>query len=177
MTPEFSRLFDVRQIQGKHVTLTPNEAERAALAVRFGLVRIDTLVAELDLATADRDGGFLVEARGTLAAAIIQPCAVSAEDLPVTIDEPLFFRFVPRITEYEPDEEIELTADELDEIEYDGTHIDLAEAVAQSLALAIDPFLTGPEADAARKAAGIGTPEDSGPFAALKGLKLGGNGD
>jgi len=61
----------------------------------------------------------------------------------------------------------------LDEIEYTGTHIDLGEAVAQSLALAIDPFLTGPNADAARKSAGIGTPEDNGAFAALKGLKLG----
>ena len=46
----------------------------------------------------------------------------------------------------------------------------MALAVAQSLALAIDPFLTGPEADEARRTAGIGTPEEQGPFAALKGL-------
>ncbi|PNU03308.1 YceD family protein [Novosphingobium guangzhouense] len=175
MTPEFSRQLDVRQIEGKHVHLSPNEAERAALAERFSLVRIDELVAELDLSTSEREGGFQVEARGTLKARIIQPCAVSAEDIPVSIDEPLFFRFVPMTTGYEPDEEFELTADELDEVEYDGTHVDIGEAVAQSLALAIDPFLTGPQADAARKAAGIGAPEDSGPFAALKGLKLGGN--
>ncbi|GLK46534.1 MULTISPECIES: YceD family protein [Novosphingobium] len=174
MTPEFSRLLDVRQIEGKHVRLSPNEAERAALTERFLLVRIDELVAELDLSTSEREGGFRVEARGTLKAEIVQPCAVSAEDVPVSIDEPLFFRFVPMATDYAPDEEVELTADELDEIEYEGTHVDIGEAVAQSLALAIDPFLTGPEADTARKAAGLGTPEDSGPFAALKGLKLGG---
>ncbi|AOR79779.1 DUF177 domain-containing protein [Novosphingobium resinovorum] len=175
MTPEFSRLLDVRQIEGKHVRLSPNEAERAALTERFLLVRIDELVAELDLSTSEREGGFRIEARGTLKAEIVQPCAVSAEDIPVSIDEALFFRFVPMATGYAPDEEIELTADELDEIEYEGAHIDIGEAVAQSLALAIDPFLTGPQADAARKAAGIGTPEDSGPFAALKGLKLGGD--
>ncbi|WP_232493574.1 YceD family protein [Novosphingobium kaempferiae] len=173
MNPEFSRLLDVRQVEGKHVSLTPNEAERAALAARFGLVRIDTLSAELDLTTKDRADGFQVEARGTLKAEIVQPCAVSAEDIPVSIDEPVYVRFVPQSTAYAPDEEIELTADELDEIEYEGTHFDLGEAVAQSLALAIDPFLTGPDAEAARKAAGIGAPEDQGPFAALKGLKLG----
>jgi len=173
MTPEFSRLIGGRQVEGKHVALAPTEAERAALAQRFGLVRIDSLTADLDLSTKDRASGFQVEASGTLKAEIVQPCAVSAEDLPVSIDEPLFFRFVPQATDYTPDEEIELTAEELDEIEYDGTHLDIGEAVAQSLALAIDPFLTGPDAEAARKAAGIGAPEDQGPFAALKGLNLG----
>lgn len=173
MTPEFSRTLDVRQIDGKHLSLSPTPAECAALAERFGIVRIDELVAELDLATMDRAGGFQAEARGRLTGRIVQPCAVSAEDLAVTIDEPVFFRFVPRATDYAPDEEVELTADELDEVEYDGTHIDVGEAVAQSLALAIDPFLTGPGADAARQAAGIGSPEDHGPFAALKGLGLG----
>ncbi|MFC0204445.1 DUF177 domain-containing protein [Novosphingobium soli] len=171
--PEFSRPFDVRQAQGKQPRLEADQAERAALAERFGLVRIDSLVADVELATRDRAGGFVVEANGTLKAKIVQPCAVSAEDLDVSIDEPLFFRFVPRSTAHVPDEEVELSAEDLDDIEYDGTHFDLGEAVAQSLALAIDPFLTGPEAEAARQAAGIGTPEDQGPFAALKGLKMG----
>lgn len=173
-TTEFSRMLDVRQVEGKHARLEPTADERAALAERFGIVRVDSLVAEITLSTSEGPAGFEVAARGSLKAAIVQPCAVSAEDLPVAIDEPLYFRFVPQSTAYAPDEEIELTADELDEIEYQGTHIDLGEAVAQSLGLAIDPFLTGPEADAARLAAGIGTPEDNGPFAALKGLKLDG---
>lgn len=170
---ELSRPLDVRQVEGKHVRVEPGAAEREALARRCGIVRIDSLLAELDLTTKDRAAGFQIEARGTLKAEIVQACAVSAEDLAVSVDEPLFFRFVPEATTYGPDEEVELSAEESDEIEYEGTHIDVGEAVAQSLALAIDPFLTGPDADAARKAAGIGTPEDSGPFAALKGLKLG----
>lgn len=173
-TPEFSRLFDVRQADRKQARLEPTEAERAALSTRFGIVRIDSLVADLELSLIQRAGAAHVEVRGTLKAEIVQPCAISAEDLPVSIDEPVFLRFVPEgSVQYAPDEEIELDADACDELEYQGAHIDLGEAVAQSLALAIDPFLTGPDADAARKAAGIGTPEDQGPFAALKGLKLG----
>lgn len=165
---ELSREFDVRQVEGKQVRIEATEAERAALAERFGLVRIDSLEAE---ALLSRAGERAVEVSGTLKARFVQACAVSAEDLPVSVNEPLFFRFVPESKAHEPDEEIELDAGDCDEIEYAGTHLDLGEAVAQSLALSIDPFLTGPDADAARKAAGIGTPEDQGPFAALKGLK------
>ena len=167
--PELSRPLDVRQAEGKAPHLEAREAEREALARRFGLVRIDSLSADIELHRADRT----VEARGRLKAEVVQSCAISAEDLPVSIDEDLLFRFVPAMAAYNPDEEIEITADDCDEIEYTGTHIDLGEAVAQSLGLAIDPYLTGPQAEAARKAAGIGTPEDQGPFAALKGLKLG----
>jgi len=147
--PEFTRPIDVRQTEGQQQHLVASKAECAALAKRFGLVRIDRLEADLDLHRSDRE----VEARGRLRADFVQSCAVSAEDLPVSVDE-----------------EIELDADACDEIEYEGSHIDLGEAVAQSVALAIDPYRTGPNADTVRKAVGLGTPEDSGPFAALKGL-------
>ncbi len=165
--PEFSRLVDVRQVEGLTPTLEANEAQRAALAERFALVRIDSLVAHLELSRKDRT----VSVTGTLTASWVQTCAVSADELPVSIvDEPIEVRFVPELTGYAPDAEIELDSDDLDEIEYAGTQVDLGEAVAQSLALCIDPYLTGPNADAARAQAGLGKPEDHGPFAALKGL-------
>lgn len=166
LRPEFSRPVDVRQTEGHAPHLVANANEREALAQRFGLVRIDRLEADLELSRKER----VVEARGRFVADFVQPCAVSAEDLAVVVDEDIVFRFVPAASGHAPDEEIEIDADACDEIEYEGSHIDLGEAVAQSLALAIDPYLTGPNADAARKSAGIGTPEDSGPFAALKGL-------
>jgi len=169
MTPEFSRLIDVRQTGGKSMKIEAEEAERAALAKRFGIVRIDRLRADLELSRKNHE----VEVCGRMVADLVQPCAVTTEELPVSIDEPVYVRFVPERTDYAPDEELELDAEDCDEIEYGGSHIDVGEAVAQSLALAIDPFLTGPNADAARKAAGIGTPEEHGAFAALKGLKLG----
>lgn len=165
---EFPRMFDVRQCEGKQVRLEADEAERAALSRRFGIVRIDRLEADLVLRRRDRT----VEAEGTLEADIVQPCAVSAEDLPVAVREPIAVRFVPEARSYTHDEEIELTAEECDEIEYAGSHFDLGEAVAQTLALAIDPFLTGPDAEQARKRPEFNEEDDAGPFAALKGLNL-----
>lgn len=163
---EFSRLFDIRQADGQPVRLEANSQERMALARRFDIERIDSLLAEVRLT----ENGGIVEVRGTMTADYVQACAVSAEDLDVHTQEPIAFRFVPDNARHTPDEEVELEADELDDIPYSGTRFDIGEAVAQSLALAIDPFLTGPDADAARAAAGIGTPEDQSPFAALKGL-------
>ncbi|MBW8754475.1 MAG: DUF177 domain-containing protein [Sphingomonadales bacterium] len=167
--PEFSRRFDVRQLDNRAVRLVADPAERAALARRFGIVRIDRLEAEVVL---EREGEAL-NANGTLSADIVQSCAVSAEDLPVEVRESLAFRFVPTANTRRPDEEVELDADELDEIEFTGTSVDLGEAVAQSVALAIDPFLTGPDADEARRRAGLSDEQSSGPFAALAALKKG----
>lgn len=165
--PEFSRPLDVRQAEGLSSHLVAAPAEREALTRRFGLVRIDRLEARLDLT---RDGR-VVLATGTLDADLVQSCAVSGDDLAVAIREPLSFRFVPAAA-HRPsaDEEVELSAEDCDEIEYEGSHFDPGEAVAQSLALAIDPFLTGPNADEARRRAGLLDEEASGPFAALKGL-------
>lgn len=165
-TPEFSRPVDIREADGKRLSLVADATERAALAKRFDLVRIDRLEAEVAL---DRvDGGFA--AQGTLSADIVQSCAVSAEDLPVAIREALSFRFVPT-RHGQPDEELELDANDLDEIEYTGSGFDVGEAVAQSLALAIDPFAVGPDAERARRDAGLLDESDASPFAALKGLK------
>ncbi len=167
-TPEFSRPIDVRQTGGEQAKLSANEAERAALAKRFDLVRIDRLEADLAL---EREST-TVNARGALSAEIVQMCAVSGEDLPVSIREELSFRFVPQTADHRPDEEIELDAQACDELEYAGSVIDLGEAVAQSLALAIDPFATGPLAEQTRKRAGLLDEEETGPFAALKGLRI-----
>lgn len=168
MTPEFSRPFDLRQIGNDPVALTATPEEREALARRFGLVSVGNLEATLTL---DPEGP-VVNARGRLKADWVQPCAISGEDLAQQADEPIAFRFVPEGQPHAPDEEIELTEGDCDEIEYAGTSFDLGEAVAQSLALAIDPFATGPDADRARQESGILEEGSSGPFAALAGLKL-----
>ena len=136
-----------------------------ALARRFGIVAVHQLQATVRL---ERTGE-AIAARGKLSAAIVQSCAVSGEDLPVQIDEPLALRFVPAKAIEE--EEVELEEGELDEIEFEGHVFDLGEAVAQSLALAIDPYATGPEAERVRKEAGLGDEGSSGPFAALAALK------
>lgn len=164
---EFSRLIDRRRIPDSAVRLDAHDAERAGLARRFGLVAIERLTAEIVL----EPDGEAIAAQGRLRAEIVQSCAVSGEDLPVAIDEPLALRFVPDRPVAE--EEVELNESELDEIPYAGEVFDLGEAVAQSLALAIDPYACGPTAEAARKAAGLLDEGAAGPFAALAALKKG----
>ncbi len=165
---ELERWIAVRQCEGREVEITADEAERAALAERFALVSVDRLSAKLILHRKGED----VSANGQLQAAIVQSCAVSGDPLPAKIDEPLSFLFVPEREDYEEDEEIELDEAQLDEIEYTGDRFDLGEAVAQSLALAIDPFATGPDAERVRQEVGLAEPQKKSPFDALKGLNL-----
>ena len=163
--PELPRLVDARQITAKPITIEATPEERKALARRFGIVAVHQLQATVRL---ERTGEAVL-ARGRLSASIVQSCAVSGEDLPVRIDEPLALRFVPAAEVEE--EEIELDAEDLDEIPFEGDEFDLGEAVAQSLALAIDPYAVGPEAERVRKEAGLSDEGASGPFAALAALK------
>lgn len=171
--PELSRLVKPRALPGEPLVIEASEAERAALAERFGITAIPALTATVDFDT--RDGAVL--ASGTLTATIEQPCAITGEELTYDAEEALALRFVPAgsLPEHTPDEEIELDSEDLDEIEYEGDAFDLGEAIAQTLALAIDPYREGPDADEARKKAGITSDEDqapSGPLAeALAALK------
>jgi uncharacterized metal-binding protein YceD (DUF177 family) len=164
---EFSRIVDVRHIVADPVVLVPDEAERRRLSGRFGISAIDDMRAQVRLV---REGD-VVTATGRLTAAIVQPCAISGEDFPVQIDEPVNLRFVHPTNVHAPDEELEITADDCDEIEYEGLTLDLGEAIAQTLALAIDPFAEGPEADRARAEHNLAADPSSGPFAALAALK------
>lgn len=161
---EFTRMIDLRHVPAAPLDLTASEAECAALAARFGLVTVHSLTATVTL----KADGAVVSVTGKLTAQVVQSCAVSGEDLPVRIAEPVELRFVPPRA-YGADE-VELAADDLDEIEYTGLHFDLGEALAQTMALGIDPYAEGPGAEAARRKAGLLDEQASGPFAALKGL-------
>ncbi|AWW73714.1 DNA-binding protein [Erythrobacter sp. KY5] len=167
-TPELSRLVKVKALPAEPIVIEADAGERAALATRFGLPGIDTLSAKVSLE--QRPGA--IRATGRLHAAIRQTCAISGEDFPATIDEPVDLRFVeegaPDPAHDEDGEiEIELKADDCDEIDYSGDAFDLGEAVAQTLGLAIDPYAEGPAADDIRRKAGIvAEGEQDGPLAA-----------
>lgn len=153
--PELTRMIKTRPLPGEAIVIEASRPECAALAARFGLAGIASLRAAIALEARPA----AIRATGRLTAAIVQSCAVSGEDFAVAIDESLELRFIeasarPAAAQDEAIE-IELEADDCDEIEYSGEMFDLGEAVAQSLGLAIDPYAEGPGADAARKAAGI----------------------
>jgi uncharacterized metal-binding protein YceD (DUF177 family) len=166
---EFSREVHVRPHPPERLAIEATEPERAALAERFAVVAIGALRAEL----AFEPDGNAIEAHGTLTADLTQLCVVSDEEFPVHIEEPLALRFVREARVVDADEEAELPGDEPDEIEFTGDTFDLGEAVAQSLGLVIDPYAEGPNADAARREAGIvAEGESEGPLAELlRGLK------
>ena len=153
--PELTRLIRARPLPGGMIVIEASFEERTALAVRFGLSLVESLRAEVTLESKPT----AIKASGRLMAALLQPCGVSGEDFPVIINEPIDLRFVETHEQppsgSEEQGEIELEADDCDEIDYSGDMFDLGEAIAQSLGLAIDPYAEGPNADTARKAAGI----------------------
>jgi uncharacterized metal-binding protein YceD (DUF177 family) len=168
MIPEFSRTFRLDELGGapRGVTIAADASERAALADRFDLIGIDRLEAAANLV---RDGDIVI-AIGRLQADVVQACVASGDPVPAQITEAFTLRFVP-MRAVDPDEEMELDETDLDELSYEGSAVDLGEAAAQTLALALDLFPRAPDAEEKLRQAGVVGEEDAGPFAALKALK------
>ena len=149
------------------MAIEAEEAERTALARRFGLVAIDRLAADAALV---RNGGD-VTATGRIAAAVTQSCVATGEPVEAVVDEAFELLFRPTPAPDGPEAEVELSENELDLTFYDGAAIDLGEAVAETLALSLDPYPRTPGAEEALKAAGVKSEEEAGPFGALAGLR------
>lgn len=168
--PEFSRVerLDTLGPSDRAVSIAATEPERAALAQRFGLVSIESLEAAFKV-RAEKAG---VVAHGTVSASVVQACSVTDEPLPVSVREQIAVRF---IEEADIDaEEIELAEDALDTMFYAGGGVDLGEAAAETVALALDPFPRGPNAARVLKAAGVIAEDEvtqAKPTSALAGLR------
>ena len=166
-TPEFSRLRRLDTIaQGASVTVTAEPEERTALARRFGLLSVDRLEATYVLSP-DGEG---VRATGHLSAAVVQPCSVTDDPVPATVEEDFALVFTPE-PQAAGEDEVELSEDALDVIFFAGGAIDLGEAAAETLALALDPYPRSPNAAAALREAGVISEDEAGPFGALAGLR------
>lgn len=167
--PEFSRpvRIDTLGEGGRTITIEADEAERAAIAARFGLLSVATLTAEAAL----RREGDIVLAEGRLKASVEQACVASGVAVPAKIDETFNLRFVPEGQAEET--EIELSPEDWDTIDYAGSAVDLGEAAAETLALSLDPFPRAADADAILREAGVLSEDEvvTGPFAALKALQ------
>lgn len=167
MSVEFARPQRLDTIGGepRTVEIEADTEERAALAKRFDLIGIDRLAGRF---TIRRDAaGIMVEGRVT--AAVTQACSITGDPLPATVDEPVALRFVPGGEAGQ--DEVELDDQDIDVIPYEGGAIDLGEVAAETMALALDPFPRGPNAEAKLKEAGVLSEEQAGPFGALAGLK------
>ena len=170
MTDSFAHAIRLDQIRdGERVDLKADEAERRAVAERLGLAAIDRLEAHAVLSRT----GEVVRADGRLLASLDQSCVVTGEPVPARIDEPFALIFMPEPKGTAPDEEIELGQEDCDVVFYDGAQLDVGSAVADTLALSIDPYPRSAGAELALKEAGVLSEEQAGPFAALAALKKG----
>lgn len=168
MIDRFAHQLRLDQIRdGERLDLIADDAERSAIAKRLALPALDRLEAHVTIART----GEIVRASGRLGASLAQSCVVTGEPVPAHVDELFELVFMPEPSASRPDEEIELGKSDCDVVFYDGAVIDLGTAIADTLALSLDPYPRSAGADAALKEAGVLTEEQASPFAALAALK------
>jgi len=146
IVPEFSRpiLADSLAVSDRIHEIEANDEERAALAERFGILSIESLSATIRLRRLP--GGDLVRLRGQLKAHVTQACVVSLEPVPEEIEEEFELIYGPK-----PDEESEEIVVDMEAMDPPepiiNNAIDIGEAVAEHLALALEPFPRAPGAE------------------------------
>jgi uncharacterized metal-binding protein YceD (DUF177 family) len=172
---EFSRPVAVDRLSAKErrFDIVAEEAERAALARRFGILTIEALQAEIRLST--MAGGAVVRLQGRFTADVVQACVVTLGPVPAHLEEDFDLTYSSKAPDEEEDEVVvDLDVEDPPELIVDGI-IDIGEATAEHLALALDPFPHAPGAvfEAPPEAAGEGPDQPGGtnPFAALAALK------
>jgi hypothetical protein len=162
--PEFSRPVAIDQVgeRGRTVDIVANPEERAGLARRFGLVSLDRLEATGRLSRSS----VFYRLELDWVADVVQSCVVTLEPIAEHLSDHLDERY--GLTDQDAELDLDPEADVPEPIE--AGIIDVGEAVAQALSLALDPYPRKPGAT-------LDVPEGEeggqGPFAALAKLKRG----
>jgi uncharacterized metal-binding protein YceD (DUF177 family) len=161
MIPELHRPVPIVRIgpQGFDLLVEATPTECIALAERMQIPAVHALSCQFHLRP---EGASVVVAHGRLLARVVQTCIVSLEDFEATVDEPFRVRFVPAGTESD-----DADPESDDEIPYEGDSLDLGEAAAEQLALALDPYPRMPDAALPE----VDADPDAHPFAALAALR------
>ena len=165
MTPEFSRHLPLARLpeEGREERLKASPAECAALAHRFGIPAVNRLEAVVRL---QPESGGGVSVTGRLSAEVVQECVVTLEPVTQAVEEEVALRILG------PEEEPSDDPDAPDEIPAEGDSVDVGEAIAEQLSLALDPYPRAPGAALPGGEEGLeATP--TGPFAGLASLKKG----
>jgi len=168
MSDRFAHHLRLDQIRdGERLDLIADGAERSAVCRRLRLNSLERFEAHVALVRT----GDVIRAQGRLVAALDQSCVVTGEPVAAHVDEPFTMLFTPEPASGGPDEEIELGESDCDIVFHDGAAIDLGTALADTLALSLDPYPRSAGADAALREAGVMTEEQASPFAVLAKLK------
>jgi uncharacterized metal-binding protein YceD (DUF177 family) len=181
-TNEFSRrvTIDPWPDAGVNVNVTADPVERRAVARRFDLVEVRSLHGYGRIERLE--GAAELVFRGWLEADVVQTCVASLEPVPARIRRPVERRYRPgaahaaALARLQPSGSIDLD-DAEDEVEpLIGREIDLGEALAEELALALDPYPRAAgaamvETEALGPHVTLGRAEPGKPFAALRQLQ------
>ena len=165
MNAEFRHVLPLDRVESEPmaVSLTPNEAERAAITERLTLRAVDALQA--DIRVWFLPGRRTLALEGEITADVTQSCVVSLEpvreqlvDLFAEIQgAPLGEAEAMAVFPDHPDFDADAAADPEP---LEGDEIDLGEIVIQYLSLALDPY---PRADGQAPAEGLEGVEFNGP--------------
>jgi uncharacterized metal-binding protein YceD (DUF177 family) len=141
---EFSRFVEADSV-GTHRMerrISANPEERAALAKRFDLVKIDRLEAVFSL---KRAGGGVIHVNGELEAEVTQSCVVTLAPVPAKVAETFSADFADEDRRRVAEPDLDFEADDPPEPIRNG-HLDLGELAAEQLALALEPYPRAPDA-------------------------------
>jgi len=170
MTPEFSRPIPVDRIgpRKKRFNLVADLAERTALAARYDILGVNSLLAEIFIHPFSK--GYRLQ--GRLTAEVVQACVVTLEPVIASVTEEFEVTFAktdPLVEAREVD--LDPYGDDPPEPILNG-EIDLGEVVSEHLALALDPFPRAADAVfSAIETDEMAEPVKASPFAALAALK------
>jgi uncharacterized metal-binding protein YceD (DUF177 family) len=140
-TTRFSRPIDVEALGGEpfEVEIGAGDDERAALARRFELVSLEHLAASVRLTKLAKRGHFRLS--GHMSADVVQSCVVTLEPVASHIEEDFERLYSESAPGPAGRAEVELTlASEEPAEAIEGGFIDAGEALAEQLALALDPY-------------------------------------
>jgi len=158
MTQEFSRKLAIERIgpAGYDLTVEANVQELAGLAERLRLPAVNALTCRFRLRPTQNDS---FVAGGWFDAVVTQTCVVSLDDFQALVSEHFVIRLVPAGSEND-----DIDPESIDEVPYSDGVIDLGEAAAEQLALALDPWPRKPDASLPTAE----TDEPASPFAILR---------
>jgi uncharacterized metal-binding protein YceD (DUF177 family) len=161
MIPELHRPIAVERVgpAGLDVVVEAGAAECAAIAQRMNVPAVLALTCRFHL---ERDTSGSLLAFGKLEARVVQTCVVSLEDFTAAVEERFTALCVP-----EGEESDDVDPEALDEIVYSDGMLDLGEAAAEQLALALDPYPRAPGAELPE----IPDDPEAQPFASLEALR------
>jgi uncharacterized metal-binding protein YceD (DUF177 family) len=172
---EFSRPIALDRIglKEKSYEISADEKERAALAERLGVPAVDAFDATIRLRLAG--GGKIVRLSGHIKADLTQICVVTLEPVATSVEEDFARVFSVEAEDEMAEVVIDMNEDDVPDPIEDG-HIDMGEAAAEHLALAMDPFPRAPGVafDAPPESGGAAEPEEElprSPFAGLAALR------